>query len=80
LRANIALEELAACLPIATLNYASTQAAVQLSQRYGWSFYDSLIVAAAHEAGCSVVLSEDMQHGFVVDGQLRIENPFLASV
>ncbi len=78
LQANAALEELAACLPVATLDYTSAQAAVQLSLRFGWSFYDSLIVAVAREAGCSVVLTEDMQHGLVVDGQLRIENPFLA--
>jgi predicted nucleic acid-binding protein len=34
-----------------------------------------LIVAAAQEAGCSILYSEDMQHGQRVD-DLRIENPF----
>lgn len=77
LRAQAALTELSSCLPIVPLSLSTTQSAVQLSQRFGWSFYDSLIVAAARDAHCTVVLSEDMQHGFVLDGQLRIENPFL---
>jgi predicted nucleic acid-binding protein len=39
------------------------------------SFWDSLIVETAREAGCSVVYSEDLQHGRDFDG-VRIENPF----
>jgi predicted nucleic acid-binding protein len=46
-----------------------------LTQRYGFSFYDSLIVAAALEAGCQRLLTEDLQHGQRIEG-LRIENPF----
>ena len=38
-------------------------------------FYDSLIVAAALEAGCTRLLSEDLQHGQQIEG-LTIENPF----
>jgi predicted nucleic acid-binding protein len=38
--------------------------------------YDGLILAAAVEAGCSKLLTEDLQHGQVVEG-VRIENPFL---
>ena len=44
----------------------------------GYSFYDSLIIAAALEAGCTRLLSEDLQHGQVIEG-LRIENPFLVA-
>ena len=50
--------------------------ALEISGRYGVSIWDGLIVAAAIDARCSVLLSEDMQHGQVVDG-VRIENPFL---
>ena len=42
--------------------------------------YDSLIVAAAQEAGCDTVYSEDLQHGQVVGPGLTVVNPFLASV
>jgi predicted nucleic acid-binding protein len=41
----------------------------------GYSFYDTLVVTAAIEAGCSTLLSEDMQDGRVVQG-LTIVNPF----
>ena len=51
---------------------------LSLQVRYGFSFYDSLIVAAALSAGCSRLLTEDLQHGQRIEG-LRIENPFLDS-
>ena len=43
--------------------------------RYGFSFYDSLIVAAALEAGCSRLYTEDLQDGQRI-GELTIVNPF----
>ena len=39
------------------------QDAFTLKSRYGYGFYDSLILAAALEAGCRVIYSEDLQHG-----------------
>jgi predicted nucleic acid-binding protein len=48
---------------------------VALAEHYGYRIYDALIVAAALEAGCSVLYSEDMQDGQSL-GDLRIENPF----
>lgn len=52
-------------------------AAMEIQQRQGFGFYDSLIVAAAQEAGCRRLLSEDLQHGQRI-GKLRVENPFHA--
>jgi predicted nucleic acid-binding protein len=64
--------------PLMTVN--SSQAlygeALRLNGRYRLSWYDSLIVAAAIEAQCSILYSEDLQHGQKI-GNLRIENPFL---
>lgn len=51
-------------------------AALKIKTDVGYSFYDSLIVAAAVQAGCHILYSEDMQHGQLVAG-LRIVNPFL---
>ena len=42
---------------------------------FGFAFYDALIVAAALEAGCDTLYSEDMQHGRSVAG-LKIIDPF----
>ena len=51
------------------------QEAITLRGRYGFSFYDSLIVAAALEAGCTRLYSEDLQHGQQIQ-RLTILNPF----
>lgn len=51
------------------------EAALQIAQRYGFHIYDSLILAAAQDAGCTTLYSEDMQHGQRI-GSLRIRNPF----
>jgi predicted nucleic acid-binding protein len=47
-----------------------------LGARYKLSVYDAMIVAAALEAGCTTLYSEDMQHGLLIEDQLRIDNPF----
>ncbi len=46
--------------------------------RYGFSLYDSMIVAAAQQAGCRMLYSEDLQHGQVIDKRLKVVNPFKA--
>jgi predicted nucleic acid-binding protein len=51
------------------------QRALDVQARYRYGFYDSLIVAAALDAGCDRLYSEDLQHGQRIEG-LTIENPF----
>jgi predicted nucleic acid-binding protein len=51
-------------------------AARALAEDHRLSFYDALIVAAAIEAGCDILYSEDMQHGRTIGG-LAVVNPFL---
>ena len=60
-------------LPV-TLN--THTAAVSLARKHGLPFDDALIVAAAIEAGCDTLFSEDMQHGRSIGG-LAIVNPFV---
>ena len=52
------------------------QRAIAVQARYGFHFYDSLIVAAALEGGCTRLLTEDLQHGQRIE-TLTVENPFL---
>lgn len=49
--------------------------AIAASRQHRISFWDALIVRAAVQAGCSVLLSEDLNSGQIVE-QVRIENPF----
>jgi predicted nucleic acid-binding protein len=51
--------------------------ALSLKERWRYSFYDSLIIAAALTAGCDTLYTEDMQHGQVIE-DLKIINPFSA--
>ena len=50
--------------------------ALAITRRFGFSVYDSLIVAAAIDAKCEVLYSEDLQHGQQVGAQITITNPF----
>jgi predicted nucleic acid-binding protein len=47
-----------------------------VAQRYRFSFYDALIVAAALESGCTTLFSEYLQDGQVIDRTLTVRNPF----
>lgn len=49
--------------------------ALDIQAHYRYSFYDSLIVAAALDTGCTRLYSEDLQDGQRIEG-LTIENPF----
>jgi predicted nucleic acid-binding protein len=51
---------------------------ISLAERYSLSVYDAMIAASALHANCETLWSEDMQSGLVVDGRLRIVNPFQA--
>jgi predicted nucleic acid-binding protein len=50
--------------------------ACKIAERYKFSFYDSLIIAAALESNCSILYSEDLHNGQLINGSLRIVNPF----
>ena len=71
-----ALTDLGAVLgnPI-PLTLAIHQAARWLARDHGFAFHDALIIAAALDAGCDTLLTEDMQDGRQVAG-LTIVNPF----
>ena len=51
---------------------------VRLASKYGFSFYDALIAAAALEAECTTLYSEDFQDGQVIEARLTVRNPFVA--
>ena len=48
---------------------------VHIAERYGYSIFDSLIIAGALNAGASTLYTEDMRDGQTIDG-LTIRNPF----
>ncbi len=50
--------------------------ALEIADRWQYGFYDSLIIAAALEANCTILMTEDLQHGQTIR-ELAIVNPFL---
>jgi predicted nucleic acid-binding protein len=59
------------------LTIATHDAALRIAAQHKYHIYDALVLAAALEADCTVLYSEDLQDGQVVDGRLTIRNPFL---
>ncbi len=62
--------------PVEELTMQTHEVGRALAERYGFSVYDAMIVSAALIAGCTTLWSEDMQDGLLVEGQLRLVNPF----
>jgi predicted nucleic acid-binding protein len=52
------------------------KSALNVFVKYKFSYWDSLIIASALESGCGILYTEDMQDGQVIEGRLRIVNPF----
>ena len=48
-----------------------------ISEKYQFSFYDSLIIAAALQTNCKILYSKDMQHEQIIENKLKIINPLL---
>ena len=69
------LGALKAICRVDSLSVAIHDRGIVLAERYQFEIYDSLIIAAALEGGCSILYSEDMQHGQTFD-ELTIINPF----
>ncbi|MBI4261393.1 MAG: PIN domain-containing protein [Actinobacteria bacterium] len=64
-----------AAWPVVQVDVALILAASELEERHGLSFWDALIVQAAHRAGASRLVTEDLQPGRRLAGVV-IENPF----
>jgi predicted nucleic acid-binding protein len=64
------------CSPPLPITLETHQSALRIAEKYGCGIYDALVVAAALQAQCAVLYSEDFQHGQIIDGQLTIRNPF----
>jgi len=51
--------------------------AQDLVSKYDFQMFDGIIVAAALEADCDILYSEDMQNGQIIEDMLKIVNPFI---
>src|SRR5258706_14820584 len=61
---------------IVPLTFKLHQTGIALADRYQLQVYDCMVLAAALEAGCDTLYSEDMQDGLVIEDCLTVRNPF----
>jgi predicted nucleic acid-binding protein len=69
--------ELLATMDVVRIEVPLILAAIDLTRLHSVSFWDALIVRSAASARCTHLITEDLQHGQVLDG-VRIESPFVA--
>ena len=67
--------ELLGCLDIISVQHEDILRAIDIHRLHKFSFWDSLIIRMAQKSSCSVLYSEDMQHGRQI-GDVEIVNPF----
>lgn len=69
--------ETVGAFPVSEIGAEHVLEAMSLHQHYGYSYWDSLVIATALLNGCSSIYSEDMQHGQVLEEKVQIINPFI---
>lgn len=69
--------ETVGAFPVSEIGAEHVLEAMNLHQHYGYSYWDSLVIATALLNGCSSLYSEDMRHGQVIDDKVEIINPFI---
>jgi predicted nucleic acid-binding protein len=71
-----AMYEIIGSVNVVGLSLPTIESCLFLKEKYRYSWWDSLILASALEAGCTAVYSEDMQDGQLIEDRLTIKNPF----
>jgi predicted nucleic acid-binding protein len=61
---------------VSLINKFSIEKALKIAQDYKYSYWDSLIIASALENECSILFTEDMHDGQLIEGVLKIKNPY----
>ena len=69
------LSTIRAVCVVRSLDIETHELGLEMAERYGFSIYDGLIVAAAVRARSAILYTEDLQPGQVID-QVTIQNPF----
>ena len=62
---------------ISDLNMQTLDQTVKIAAQYGFSFWDSMMIAAALENHCSILYTEDLNNNQLIENRLRIVNPFI---
>jgi predicted nucleic acid-binding protein len=73
---ELCMGNLEGCI-IQSVSISTLKLAQYIINRYDLQIFDSIVIASALEAGCEILYSEDMQNGLLIEGKLKIINPFV---
>ena len=71
-----AINEIEKIVYVATISNETIKLALNLKSVYGYSYYDSLIIASALETECNILITEDLHSNHLIENRLFIKNPF----
>lgn len=71
-----AIDEICSACEIKLIDEKTTKMGLYLNEKYKYSYYDCLMLAAAIESGCKKIFTEDMQSGQIIENSLTIVNIF----
>lgn len=71
-----ALKEFKVAFNISLITFESLQRGIHIALKYNYSFVDSLIIATALQNECTILFTEDMHAGQLIEKKLKIVNPF----
>jgi predicted nucleic acid-binding protein len=72
---DVCLQNIEMCI-LHPVSFSTLKQARNLLHDYDFQLFDSIIIAAALEANCHILYSEDMYHGLIIKNQMEIINPF----
>ena len=70
------LDSIRSIVTVQAMDVETHDTGLDIAEKNRFSFYDSLIIASALEAGCDILYTEDLQHKQRIDNRLTIVNPF----
>jgi len=73
----LSIKEIVENCEISYIDTATIQNALLLHNKYGYAYYDCLIMASAIHSDCKHLYSEDLQHNQLIEQKVRITNPFI---
>lgn len=73
---NTVIQEIKEKFNIAIVSVNTIETALNIGERYQYSYFDSLIIASALEFNCEIIYTEDLQDGQKIENKLTIINPF----
>jgi len=72
----IAIAQIIYVSQVVVINSSNIINALNIADKYYYSFYDSLVIATALAENCTILYTEDLQHGQEIESKLLIQNPF----